>query len=74
MQTKKHKDINDTIILSGKFINPTTQEIIYVFTPKSDMDRVQEYFKKSGYTSWMLIFMVFIVYIDMIFDKDKQKE
>lgn len=37
------------------------------------MDRVKEYFKKSGYTSWMLIFMVFIVYIDMIFDKDKQK-
>lgn len=70
---RKNNNINDVIILSGKFVNQTTQEIIYVSTPKSDIDRVQSYFEKTGYTKWFLIFIIFIIYIELIFGKNKEQ-
>lgn len=70
---RKNNNINDVIILRGKFVNQTTQEIIYVSTPKSDIDGVQSYFEKTGYTKWFLIFIIFIIYIELIFSKDKEQ-
>lgn len=44
---RKNNNINDVIILRGKFVNQTTQEIIYVSTPKSDIDRVKNTLKEK---------------------------
>lgn len=71
---RKNNNINDVIILRGKFVNQTTQEIIYVSTPKSDIDRVKKHFeRKSGYVDLFLIFIIFFIYIDLIFSKDKEQ-
>jgi len=70
---RKNNNINDVIILRGKFVNQTTQEIIYVSTPKSDIGRVQSYFEKTGYTKWFLILIIVIIYIELIFGKNKEQ-
>lgn len=71
---RKNNNINDVIILRGKFVNQTTQEIIYVSTPKSDIDRVKKHFeRKSGYVDLFWVFIIFFIYIDLIFSKDKEQ-
>ncbi|MDH9219913.1 hypothetical protein PYL83_11810 [Moraxella lacunata] len=70
---RKNNNINDVIILRGKFVNQTTQEIIYVSTPKSDIDGVQSYFEKTGYAKWFLILIIVIIYIELIFGKNKEQ-
>lgn len=65
---------NDAIIVSGKFVSQVTQEIIYVSTSEDEIKKVKKYLERtSRYVDLFWVFIIFFIYIDLIFSKDKEQ-